>query len=80
MGWLDRIAIADYEIDDKLTVKAGTPVYVNSTGMHYDPEYFPDPMKFDPDRFLPENEKNIKQYTYMPFGEGPRFCIGELNN
>ncbi|XP_034833641.2 cytochrome P450 6k1-like [Maniola hyperantus] len=76
MGWLDRIAIADYRIDDKVTVKAGMPVYVNSIGMHYDPEYFPDPEKFDPDRFLPENEKDIKQYTYMPFGEGPRLCIG----
>ncbi|XP_023938391.2 cytochrome P450 6k1-like isoform X2 [Bicyclus anynana] len=76
MGWLDRSAMTDYKIDDNLTVKAGTPVYINITGMHYDPNYFPEPEKFHPDRFLPENERNIKPYTYMPFGEGPRFCIG----
>ncbi|XP_045501112.1 cytochrome P450 3A19-like [Colias croceus] len=76
MGWLDRIAANDYKIDEKLTIKAGTPIYVNAVGMHYDPKYFPNPRKFMPDRFLPENEKNIIPYTYMPFGEGPRNCIG----
>ncbi|CAK1546271.1 unnamed protein product [Leptosia nina] len=76
MGWLDRIASQDYAIDDKLTIKKGTPVYVNAIGMHYDPEYFPDPLKFDPERFMPDNEQNIKPFTYMPFGEGPRICIG----
>ncbi|CAH2232139.1 jg20814 [Pararge aegeria aegeria] len=77
MGWLDRIAMMDYQIDDKVTIKAGTPVYVNSIGMHYDPDYFPDPEKFEPDRFLPQNEKDTKPYTYMPFGHGPRICIGQ---
>ncbi|XP_023938411.2 cytochrome P450 6k1-like [Bicyclus anynana] len=76
MSWLDRVAADDYKVDDKLTIKAGTPVYVNGVGMAYDPDYFPDPDKFDPDRFTPENEQNIKPYTYMPFGEGPRICIG----
>ncbi|KAL0870263.1 hypothetical protein ABMA27_005294 [Loxostege sticticalis] len=74
MGWLDRIAEKDYQIDEKLTIPAGTPVYVNALGMQYDPEYFPDPEQFNPDRFLPEND--IKPFTYMPFGEGPRNCIG----
>ncbi|GBP46137.1 Cytochrome P450 6k1 [Eumeta japonica] len=76
MGWLDRIAGQDYKVDDKLTIPRGTPVYVNAVGMHFSPEYFPDPFKFDPDRFLPENEGNIKPYSYMPFGDGPRNCIG----
>ncbi|XP_028171820.1 cytochrome P450 6k1-like isoform X1 [Ostrinia furnacalis] len=76
MGYLDRIAARDYEIDEKLTIPAGTTIYVNAVGMHYDPDYFPDPMKFDPDRFLPEREHEIKPFTYMPFGEGPRNCIG----
>lgn len=75
MGWLDRIAEKDYQIDEKLTIPAGTPVYVNALGMQYDPEYFPDPEQFNPDRFLPEND--IKPFTYMPFGEGPRNCIGK---
>ncbi|CAK1581368.1 unnamed protein product [Parnassius mnemosyne] len=76
IGWLDRVATKDYKIDENLTITAGTPVYVNTTGMHYDANYFPDPKKFDPDRFLPENENHLKPFTYMPFGEGPRNCIG----
>ncbi|KAJ8718254.1 hypothetical protein PYW08_002491 [Mythimna loreyi] len=76
MGWLDRIANKDYKIDDKLTIEAGTAVYVNGVSMHMDPQYFPEPEVFNPDRFLPENERDIIPYTFMPFGEGPRNCIG----
>ncbi|XP_022120599.2 cytochrome P450 6k1 isoform X1 [Pieris rapae] len=76
LGWLDRVAVKDYKIDDKLTIPAGTPIYVNAVGMHYDSDLYPDPETFDPDRFLPNNEKDIKQFTFMPFGEGPRSCIG----
>ncbi|CAF4959474.1 unnamed protein product [Pieris macdunnoughi] len=76
MGWLDRVASQDYQIDEKLTIKKGTPVYVNAIGMQYDPDYFPEPLKYDPERFMPGNEKNIKPFTYLPFGEGPRICIG----
>lgn len=78
MGWLDRIASSDYQVDDSLTIKAGTVVYINTTGMHYNPLYFPDPNKFNPDRFMPENAENIYPYSYMPFGGGPRFCIGKV--
>lgn len=41
-----------------------------------DPEYFPNPEQFDPERFNKENKKNIKDFTYIPFGEGPRMCLG----
>ncbi|XP_026317353.1 cytochrome P450 6j1-like [Hyposmocoma kahamanoa] len=77
IGWLDRVCSKDYKIDDKLTIPAGTPVYVNGVGMQMDPKYYPDPEKFHPDRFMPENEQNIAPFTYMPFGEGPRVCIGK---
>jgi cytochrome P450 family 9 len=43
---------------------------------HNDPQYFPDPDKFDPSRFSEENLNNIDPDTYMPFGIGPRNCIG----
>ncbi|XP_038223217.1 cytochrome P450 6j1-like [Zerene cesonia] len=77
MGWLDRIAVQDYKIDDNLTIEAGTPICVNAIGMHYDENYFPNPLEFNPERFMPENEKNITPFSYLPFGEGPRNCIGK---
>lgn len=77
MGWLDRVAAKDYQIDENLTIPAGTPVYLNAVGMHVDPQYFPDPMGFNPDRFLPENERSITPFTFLPFGDGPRACIGK---
>ncbi|XP_075979454.1 cytochrome P450 6k1-like [Anticarsia gemmatalis] len=77
MGWLDRIASKEYKIDENLTIPEGTVVYVNAVGMQQDPKHFPEPHVYNPDRFLPENERDITPYTFMPFGEGPRGCIGK---
>ncbi|KAK7863034.1 hypothetical protein R5R35_010776 [Gryllus longicercus] len=58
-------------------VRKGTPISIPITGLHYDPEFWTDPEKFDPERFSDENKHNIKPFTYMPFGVGPRVCIGQ---
>ncbi|CAG2107870.1 unnamed protein product, partial [Medioppia subpectinata] len=58
------------KIDKGLIVEL--PLYA----IHHDEDYYPDPFAFKPDRFLPENRHNIKPYTYLPFGSGPRNCIG----
>ncbi|XP_028165227.1 cytochrome P450 6B7-like [Ostrinia nubilalis] len=76
-GILFRKALEDYTIPGtNVTIPKGTLIMVSANGLHADPEYFPNPEKFNPDRFLPENIKTLKQCTYLPFGEGPRNCIG----
>ncbi|XP_011298218.1 cytochrome P450 6k1 [Fopius arisanus] len=72
---LDRVSNRDYQIPGTdVIIERGTPVYVALPGIHMDPDYFPNPEEFDPDRF--KDERNLKSCTYMPFGEGPRICIG----
>jgi len=74
---LDRLCSANVNFPDfGLTLEKGSTVFIPIYGMHFDPEYFPDPQKFDPERFSEENKKMIKPFTYLPFGDGPRNCIG----
>ena len=49
---------------------------VNIIGMQRRARFFPDPERFDPDRFLPENEKRLAKQAFLPFGAGARVCIG----
>lgn len=58
------------------TVRPPETIFVNIYGVHHDARYFEDPERFDPDRFAPEAEKALPRYAYLPFGGGPRICIG----
>lgn len=61
---------------DNYLVPAKTTVVVATYKIHRDPETYPNPEKFDPDRFLPENSTNRHYYSYIPFSAGPRSCVG----
>lgn len=67
----------DYKIDNTdIVIEKGIRLIISVLGLHMDPEYYPNPEKFNPDRFSDEeNEKRIP-FTYLPFGEGHRMCIG----
>jgi cytochrome P450 len=70
-----REALHDLEIDGYLVPK-GSAVMVSPYVLHRTAAYFPDPETFDPDRFTPEREKQFPRCAYLPFGAGPRICIG----
>lgn len=74
---LERVCTEDYEVpDSKLTIKKGTAVQIPVIGLHYDPEYFPDPYKFNPYRFCLEDKTDWLKYVHLPFGGGRRYCLG----
>ena len=72
---LARRAIEDVPIGDYL-VKKHSIVLINTLGLHRRPDLWPDPERFDPDRFLGDKEKHLPRCAYLPFGAGPRVCIG----
>lgn len=72
-----RVVTKDYTIPNtKIVLKKGTNVMVPLLGLHMDPEHFPNPTLFNPDRFAADAEHPIPPFAYLPFGDGPRSCIG----
>ncbi|KAJ6639106.1 Cytochrome P450 6k1, partial [Pseudolycoriella hygida] len=74
ISYLSRFCTKAFKIKkEKVMIEEGTPVFVSILGLHHDEEYFPDPMKFDPNRFF----AGLKcPDAYLPFGVGPKQCIG----
>ncbi|XP_057619733.1 cytochrome P450 3A11-like [Chionomys nivalis] len=72
---LERVCKQDVEMDGVFVPK-GSVVMVPLYSLHHDPQYWPEPMEFRPERFSKENKGSIDPYVYMPFGYGPRNCIG----
>lgn len=80
--FMDRMCVKDFELpparpgDKPFTVKAGMNVWIPVIGIHRDPKYYENPLKFDPDRFYENHKAVTSSGAYMPFGLGPRMCIG----
>ena len=70
-----RRAAADTAIGP-YPIRRGDRIWIAPFVLHRRPAWFPDPERFDPDRWTPEREKALPRYAYMPFGGGPRVCIG----
>ncbi|MBK8029277.1 MAG: cytochrome P450 [Chloroflexi bacterium] len=70
-----REANTDVELGG-YTLPKGSIIMGNIYGIQRDERYFPNPDRFDPDRFSADNEKQIPKYAYLPFGGGPRVCLG----
>ena len=81
-GFIDRVCNRKFEIPPVLpgkksvTLEPGMAVYIPVFALQRDPNYFENPEKFDPERFFGDNKVNVNSPTYLPFGIGPRACIG----
>jgi cytochrome P450 len=71
-----RMLTKDLAVDG-YRVEAGTMAVVSFYAMHRDPALWDCPLTFDPDRFLPERSQGRSRWQYLPFGGGPRSCIGD---
>ena len=77
----DRVCVKTYQLPpalpggEPIVIEPGQSITLPIFALHKDPKYFTDPEKFEPERFMDERKSEIKPFTYMPFGIGPRMCI-----
>lgn len=80
LGFLGKVCTTEFELQgsDGLNhrVKPGTEIAIPIFGLHKDPKYWDNPEIFDPERFNDENKQSIEKMAFLPFGEGPRICVG----
>lgn len=72
---LDRVANKDYEYEG-IKFPKGLIITVPIYALHHDPDIYPDPEQFNPERFSEENKRSRENVAFIPFGAGPRICIG----
>lgn len=74
---LSRVCTQPYKIPDSdLVLEKGSKVIIPLYSLHHDPQYYSEPYEFKPERFTPEESKERHPFVFLPFGEGPRNCIG----
>nr|QPF77607.1 cytochrome P450 monooxygenase CYP6AE134v2 [Ostrinia furnacalis] len=76
LGLITREVIEDYTLPTGVHLDKGVRIHLPVYHLHHNPEFFPEPEVYRPDRFLGEEKRKIVPHTYMPFGDGPRLCIG----
>ena len=72
-----RTATDDYTMRTGEHIPRGAHLIVSQLVVHHDARWWPDPMRFDPERFTPEAKASRPKFAYFPFGGGARYCIGE---
>lgn len=71
-----RVANEDYHIaNTNIIIEKGISIICPIYSIHTDPEIYPDPFQYDPDRFLPEEVRKRPSLSFLAFGEGPRGCM-----
>ncbi|XP_061394792.1 probable cytochrome P450 6a14 [Musca vetustissima] len=76
-SYLERLTTVDYKIPNtKQVLEKGTRILIPIRSIHYDPDIYPNPEEFRPERFDPAEVKQRHPQSYLAFGDGPRNCIG----
>lgn len=75
-AWIVARGATSDDVIDGYRIKKGKMVVISAYAMHHSDRYWDAPEEFDPNRILPERIKDVPKFAYLPFGGGPRICIG----
>ncbi|XP_017885068.1 cytochrome P450 3A19-like, partial [Ceratina calcarata] len=80
IGTMNKLCTEEFHLEGsdglKYHAKPGTEIIIPAYALQRDPKYWPDPETFNPERFSEEGKKNNEKYAFLPFGDGPRMCVG----